>query len=79
MCKSAQCQWKPIETAPRDGTLILLADISPDDHCVKCAEQGCWEFIEVSDYDGAVIYDWSTAMGRIEFPTHWMPLPSFQQ
>lgn len=59
-------QWQPIETAPRDSTIILCysknrwtADVSPmkwvDEW--KCAASG-------------------HRLGIDEQPTHWMPLPA---
>lgn len=62
--------WRPIETAPRDGTYLLL--FIPD--------YGDEKHIGFGDEDGFLIDD-----GAIEFldeegdmdnyPTHWMPLP----
>ncbi len=57
--------WKPIETAPMDGTHFLA---------------GQW-FIEAGkpEFHCAVTW-WSSTWGfggdtRVEDPTHWMPLP----
>jgi len=75
--------WQPIETAPRDGTWVLLAG-------------GECEFNEESDSKGrAVTARWTTEFscrdtsgrwqfayydsgvyGEYENPTHWQPLPS---
>lgn len=59
-------EWKPINTAPKDGTQFLFN--APQMQC------GCsiGEFIEgflCSSFDGRKLGDWVTA------PTHWMPLP----
>lgn len=76
--------WHPIETAPRDGTWILLAGGTCD------GDDG--------DYDGRpVVAQWTTRLncrtdpkygrwqfawyeggydGEYEDPTHWMPLPA---
>lgn len=52
--------WQPIETAPRDGTPVLLY-ITPDVQCV-----GEWSTIVGAFYHGET--------DRIA-PTHWQPLP----
>jgi hypothetical protein len=65
--------WKLIETAPKDGTNILLAEICEGE--VRKIDLGCWEFIETSDWDGQPVWDWSSLDG-IEFPTHWCEAPS---
>lgn len=68
-------EWQPIETAPKDGTPILLArkeyiDIGLWDHthiCRQGAAPGSW----MSGFDG------SGPDGPEDdyWPTHWMPLP----
>jgi hypothetical protein len=64
-------KWQPIETAPMDGTLLLLTVWSERDGYGE-VDFGCWDFIENSDADGSPIYGWSSNFGRIEEPTHWM-------
>ena len=75
-------QWQPIDTAPKDGSGILLSN-------GVTVAQGEWlhqePFIrEQRDLDGRYIdqdefdgfdgwIDW--AGGMIPSPTHWMPLP----
>ena len=81
--------WRPIETAPKDGTEILLCRPSDYDACVgKFTDLD--EFLtkherETVDYDDDALYskDWwcydQTGLVRLEDdvpPTHWMPLPS---
>lgn len=53
--------WRPIETAPRDGTEILCWCPGIGER-VLCFDAGCW-VLAGGDY--ANDYE----------PTHWMPLP----
>jgi hypothetical protein len=57
-------EWQPIETAPKDGTPVMIYD--PE--------------FSIKVYVAAWMYDfqWVEADGEhhLEFnPTHWMPLP----
>lgn len=68
--------WQPIETAPKDGTAILLCD----------EESGKWDN---QQWSSCVVGWWDTddepewrdngdmgCNGQCEYePTHWMPLP----
>jgi hypothetical protein len=64
-------QWKPIETAPKDGTEILVVDHHGEIQLVFWAKY--WRHS----------YDWCIKGGEQEEgsdktadnPTHWMPLP----
>lgn len=69
--RQAAPTWQPIETAPEDGTWILLA--AKDDREENLAVQsGFWSYT----YDGWRDFrNDSCAIGGFE-PTHWMPLPS---
>lgn len=65
--------WQPIETAPKDGTEILV--------CVSynlgCEEDG-YETKTWVDW-ALEPYVWPQFRDRIDIPfppTHWMPLPS---
>lgn len=56
-------KWQPIETAPRDGTRVLIyngEDVLEARYCF-----GCWQDPVYSEWMGDVA-------GK---PTHWMPLP----
>jgi hypothetical protein len=55
-------EWQPIETAPKDGTEILVYH----NECCSVREWG-------KNDDGDEIW-----LPRIRgfFPTHWMPLPN---
>jgi hypothetical protein len=66
--------WKPIETAPRDGTRIVITD-------------GRW--VDISRYvvserieNGKAVYrheGWTASMSALGMrpdPTHWLPMPA---
>lgn len=57
--------WRPIETAPLDGTSILVALHEWNDPANKYV-------FEVVAWDGGC---WSSEAYPIYPPTHWMPIP----
>jgi hypothetical protein len=71
-------EWQPIETAPRDGTWIIVAGTSKvdPDYNVLFSEYG-------DDAVGMSIAKWDARQWRDQWddyygpdcPTHWMPLP----
>ena len=73
-----QPQWQPIETAPKDGTRIMLWEQYSDVPFVGWwMAGGHWtvshEHVDAKGgWEGAIVVD------RIEqkFITHWMPLPT---
>ena len=63
----ARSRWQPIETAPKDGTQILLwiRGIEPRPRIGYWAERGCdsgWYGLQSQHAYGVIV-------------THWMPLP----
>jgi len=75
--------WQPIETAPRDGTIVLLASSTmvgagawaPDLH----GDTYPWAFVDdfstcelTSGYPGIAPNAWALNDG----PSHWMPIPA---
>lgn len=65
--------WQPINTAPKDGTRILVC----------CFDMNNWEFDvsswtteEYEDDEGNIdeYTGWLPMVG-VSGPTHWMPLP----
>lgn len=56
-------EWQPIETAPRDGTEVLLFDNG-------IYGLGWWALGEWRDFGDA-----GCAGSEAFAPTHWMPLP----
>ena len=60
--------WQPIETAPRDGTSMLLCRWDSNDQDVLPVVSGFWS--RLSEV-------WFAEMvGRNVTPTHWMALPA---
>lgn len=59
-------KWQPIETAPRDGTSIL---VFTELGVFEATFVSYWEFA-VANYHGCLC-----CSGRGDNPTHWMPLP----
>lgn len=58
-------EWKPIETAPKDGTQILVA-------LNECGDKKKPYVFEVVSY---VNGEWCGDAYPVYPPTHWMPLP----
>lgn len=69
--------WRPIETAPKDGTPILAIDMTAKEPEPLIVQFGVrysdaedpWE-IYVGDSDGD-----RGDIGWLPYATHWMPLP----
>lgn len=54
--------WQPIETAPKDGTMILVVEPKNNQRLLVIYHKQ-WAM-------------WLSVPGRIQVrPTHWMPLP----
>ena len=75
-------QWQPIETAPRDGTRIILAKIIPADEDREAGVWwvcgGRWQTEHILSGTGGKIRrqaQWTDGVDNLGEPTHWMPLP----
>lgn len=73
--------WQPIETAPKDGSIILLAGgVWGDDDMEVAARVMCARWYKSNLYDDAFWNACEAECGHSIFPykgpTHWMPLPS---
>lgn len=74
-------QWRLIESAPKDGTLILLAGGTVDDHYPPEGMEtrivtGWWHQPEYGEPAWRhCTYD-SDYYGEYGSPTHWMPAPN---
>jgi hypothetical protein len=64
-------KWLPIDTAPRDGSVILLADYSGYRNREMWIASGLWV---ASDLMLAGGY-WFDRVQILYTPTHWMSLP----
>lgn len=69
--------WQPIESAPKDRSLMLYGSLAGEINGVYAGEYICiGEWTGRSDYVG---YDWSCdntdAYAVWCKPTYWMPLP----
>lgn len=63
-------EWRPIETAPRDGTEVLLLYaglIDGDDLVIN----GWWDSVPGREFEAT----WEHAMGHGD-ADYWMPLPA---
>lgn len=74
-------EWQPIETAPKDGTIVLLWSRSSDEWAT-----GLWQDVGLPQFFTPVAGMWvrnlyvahdptSNPYLPINDPTHWMPLP----
>lgn len=68
-------EWQPIETAPRDGTLIIIAYKVFGRYRVYPASYGVGGFVDSDFAWGILDHDGSTNAVKTGEPTHWMPLP----
>lgn len=63
-------EWQLIDTAPKDGTHILLVDADDTPLADREVCMGWWAFNEWRDYGNI------GCNGQYEYaPTHWMPAP----
>ena len=72
-CLPSGTCWQPIATAPKDGTDLLLAEYGENGYGE--IDVGSWGLIEKSDLDGSDVIGWLSNYGRVNEPTHWLPLP----
>lgn len=72
-------EWQPVGSAPRDGTPILVFDVSghygsePRGHTVMAVRYSAYDPRDYRAPGG----EWYALYGpcRADNPTHWMPLP----
>lgn len=61
-------EWMPIETAPKDGTSILIFE--------PCSNRCLYNRIYVVHYSDKSWAESDGEMYSVFYPTHWMPLPN---
>lgn len=63
--------WQPISSAPKDGTVILIAELPFTNQSAMIPMTGKSRFSELQKRD-----IWCDYFGRGRYePTHWQPLP----
>ena len=65
-------EWKPIETAPKDGTRILGWDGC---EVVTLDYQPPYRYPEHLEYKEIWYQESDSGRASVFYPTHWMPLP----
>jgi hypothetical protein len=80
---NSQQGWQPIETAPKDGTVILLAAFDADGTPFGEEWPCYWGHIQQNGLFPGVTGMWTVTGGGVTWseapeeggPTHWRPLP----
>ena len=85
-------EWRPIETAPKDGTWIVIGKADWDAcpvakwELVIGADEwfGAWLFASdapclVPNVDGEAMLGWQEDVDEGNMPTHWMPRPALSE
>ena len=74
---SAECDangWRPIETAPKDGTVILVALPEPICTIINWSvRRVATAYFQAQGHDWVVEGNWATR-NHLDL-THWQPLP----
>lgn len=76
-------QWRPIETAPKDGTPFLATvvdtvdEYDEDDRLIAKGkrEVGVWVAQQIEFLGAPVVIPWTGSIVQNRKFTHWMPLP----
>ena len=69
-------EWQPIETAPKDGTYVLMVKKGLVPAVARWQhDRQIFDFIEEEDMPTGDAWQEYLAMCIEWTPTHWMPLP----
>jgi|688.fasta_scaffold191249_7 hypothetical protein len=75
---AAMSDWQPIETAPKDGTRIIVGKESG--YVMAWASSAYWFNREPCRHSPAckpgTHVGWTDGFDTLSAPTHWMPLPA---
>lgn len=69
-------EWQPIETAPKNGTHLLL--FFPHENTIEVGYWDCYYAETGRGYEGCSAWccsEYQPAAMAFDEPTHWMPLP----
>lgn len=76
------CEWQPIETAPKDGTRILIKIKSGKQQVVRWERYGMHSYWTIYSHADSWINRLFSKGEKVQLvlnedtlPTHWMPLP----
>ena len=69
-------QWRPIKTAPKDGTLVDIWGVNHLSYDKHSSRKVNVKFGPVQDWMGRKRDDWQHGRGEDYEPTHWMPIPA---
>jgi hypothetical protein len=80
---NSQQGWQPIETAPKDGTVVLLTAFDEDGRPFGEEWPCYWGHIQQNGLFPGVTGMWTVTGGGVTWseapeeggPTHWRPLP----
>lgn len=71
-------EWQPINTAPRDGTVILITRYGDTYAAFFDVNDGAFPWIFLDPGSQEYTNGWQDDVDRFG-PTHWMPMPAPSQ
>lgn len=66
--------WQPIESVPKDGSTVLLSDVSGGD-----VHSAFWDEVDYNEFRGMAVMGWNFGAAVIDdsnyTPVFWMEMP----